>query len=134
MKNRIETLAEKLKLSKIPEALQIYLTVNFITKLLLLAKKNAILVVYNRLLKMTYFMIMIEDTLAEGLVRLFRDNVQKLYGLPESIILDRKLQFVVELTKELSRMLRIKTKLLIVFYPQTDEQMEWINCYGILGH
>ena len=134
MKNRIETLAEKLKLSKIPEALQIYLTVNFITKLLLLAKKNAILVVYNRLLKMTYFMVMIEDTLAEGLVRLFRDNVQKLYGLPESIILDRKLQFVVELTKELSRMLRIKTKLLIVFYPQTDEQMEWINCYGILGH
>jgi len=49
--------------------------VNFITKLLLLAKKNAILVVYNRLLKMTYFMVMIEDTLAEGLVRLFRDNV-----------------------------------------------------------
>ena len=134
MKNRIETLAEKLKLSKIPEALQIYLTVNFITKLLLLAKKNTILVVYNRLLKMTYFMIMIEDTLVEGLVRLFRDNVQKFYGLPESIILDRKLQFVVELTKELSRMLRIKTKLLIVFYPQTDEQMEQINCYGILGH
>ena len=52
-----------------------YLTVDFITKLLLLAEKNVILVVYDRLSKMIYFVTTTEETSAEGLVRLFRDNV-----------------------------------------------------------
>ena len=63
-----------------------------------------------------------EEMSAEELVRLFRDNVQKLHGLPENVILDRRLQFAVELTKKLNKMLDIKTKLLILFYPQTDNQ------------
>jgi len=40
--------------------------------------------------------------------------------LPESIVLDRKPQFVVEMTKELNRMLGIETKLSISYHPQTD--------------
>jgi len=35
-----------------------------------------------------------EKTSVKGLARLFRDNVWKLYGLPESIILDRGPQFI----------------------------------------
>ena len=73
MKNRTEILVGKLKLSEVLEKLWIYLTVNFITKLLLVAEKDAILVVYNRLSKMTYFVATIERTLAKGLARLFRD-------------------------------------------------------------
>ena len=34
---------------------------------------------------------------------------------------------MVELTKELNRMLGIKTKLLMAFYPQTDAQTERMN-------
>jgi len=60
-------------------------------------------------------------------VRLFRDNVWKLHRLPESVILDRRLQFVVELTKELNKILGIKIRLLIVFHPQTNGQIEQIN-------
>jgi len=75
MKNRIEILTEKLKLSEILEKLWIYLTVDFIMKLLLVARKYAILVVCDRLFKMTHFVATIKGTLAEGLVRLFRDNV-----------------------------------------------------------
>jgi len=41
----------------------------------------------------------------EELARLFRDNMWKLYRLPESVISDRKLQFVAELTKEINRIL-----------------------------
>ncbi len=52
-----------------------------------------------------------KETSAEELARLFRDNVWKLYGLLESIVSDRGLQFVVEITKELNIMLEIKTKL-----------------------
>ncbi len=57
--------------------------VNFIMKLPLVARKNVILVVYDRLSKMTYFVATMEEILAEELVQLFRDNVWKLYGLSE---------------------------------------------------
>ena len=51
----------------------------------------------------------------------------KLHGLPESMVSDRGLQFVAELTKKLNRMLEIKTKLLTSFYSQTDGQIERMN-------
>ena len=85
------------------------------------------LVVCDRLSKMMHFVATTEGTLAEGLVRLFQDNVWKLHGLPESVVSDRGPQFAVELTKELNRMLGIKTKLSTAFHPQTDGQTERIN-------
>ena len=91
MKNRTETPAGKLKLSKVPEKPWTHLTVDFITKLLVVAGKDTILVVYDRLLKMMHFVATTEETLAKGLIRLFRNNIWKLHGLPESIVLDREL-------------------------------------------
>ena len=44
-------------------------------KLLLVAGKDMILVVCDRLSKMMHFVATTEGTLAEELVRLFRDNV-----------------------------------------------------------
>jgi len=52
-----------------------YLTVDFIIKLLLVAGKNAILVVCDRLSKITNFVATTEETSAEGLARLFKDNM-----------------------------------------------------------
>jgi len=127
MKNRTEEPVGKLKLSKVPKKPWIHLTVDFITKLPVVAGKDAILVVCNQLSKMTHFVAMTEGMSAEELARLFWDNVWKLHGLPESIVLDRGPQFAVELTRELNRMLGIKTKLSTVFHPQTDRQMERMN-------
>ena len=76
---------------------------------------------------MTHFVATTEGTLAEGLARLLWDNVWKLHGLPESVVSDRGPQFAAELTKELNRMLGIKTKLSTAFHPQTDRQTERIN-------
>ena len=75
MKNRTETSAGKLKLSEIPEKPWTHLTVDFITKLLVVAGKDAVLVVCDRLLKMTYFVVIIEGMSAERLEKLFRNNV-----------------------------------------------------------
>ena len=127
MKNRTEEPAGKLKLSEVPQKTWTHLIVDFITKLLVVAGKDAVLVVCDRLSKMTHFVATMEGTLAEGLARLFRDNVWKLHGLPESVVLDRGPQFAAELTKELNRMLGIKTKLSTVFHPQIDGQTEWMN-------
>ena len=85
MKNRIEALIEKLMVNKVLEKPQIYLTVDLITKLSLVVKKNIILVVYNELFKMAHFIVTTEEILVEGLVRLFKNNVWKLYGLLESM-------------------------------------------------
>ena len=61
------------------------------------------------------------------MVKLFRDNVWKLYGLPESVISDRGPQFAAGLTKELNKILGIETKLSTAYYPQTDGQTERTN-------
>ena len=91
IKNRIEALARKLKLSKVLEKLWIYLIVEFITKLLLVAEKDVILVVCDRLSKIIYFVVITEGTLVEELAILFRDNVWKLHGLLESMVSDKGL-------------------------------------------
>ena len=127
MKNKTEALTEKLKLSKVSEKPWTHLIIDFITKLPLVAGKDAILVVCNKLSKITYSVTTTEETTAEGLVRLFRDNVWKLHRLLESMVLDRGPQFTVELTKELNKMLEIEMKLSTSFHPQTDSQMEKMN-------
>ena len=101
--------------------------VNFITKLLLVARKNAILVVCNRLLKIAHFVVIAEEISVEGLARLFRNSIWKLHKLPKSVISDRRLQFAVELIKKLNKIWGIETKLLTLFYSQTDSQMERMN-------
>ena len=93
-----------------------HLIVNFITKLLIVVEKNTVLVIYNRLSKMIYFVTTIEKTLVKKLARLFRNNVWKLHRLPESIISDRGLQFAVKLTKKLNKMLKIEIRLSTVFH------------------
>jgi len=80
-----------------------------------------ILVVCDRLSKIVHFVATTEEMTVKGLARLFRDNVWKLHRLPESVISDREPQFVAELTKELNKMLGIKTRLSTAFHPQIDE-------------
>ena len=68
-----------------------------------------------------------EKTLVEGLARLFRDNMQKLHRLPKSIISGRKPQFIVELMRELNKILEIENKISTAFYSQTNRQTEMVN-------
>jgi len=96
-------------------------------KLPLAQEYDSILVVVDRLTKIVHFISITEKTLAEGLARLFRDNVWKLHRLPESIISDRGPQFATGLIRELNEILEIKSKLSTAFHPQTDGQMERVN-------
>jgi len=127
MKNRTKEVAGKLKLGEVPEKPWTHISVYFITKLLMVAGKDAILVVCDRLSKIMHFVATTEGTTVEGLARLFRDNMWRLHSLPESVISDRGLQFAAELTKELNRMLGVQMKLSTAFYPQTDGQTEHMN-------
>ena len=127
MKNRAEIPAGKLRPNQVPERPWQHILVDFITKLPVSKGHDSILVVCDRFSKMSHFVATTEKTTAEGLVRLFRDNVWKLHGLPESVILDRGLQFAAGMTKELNKMLGIETKLSIAYHPETDGQTERTN-------
>ena len=71
MKNRMEELAGKLKLGEIPKKLWSHLIVDFITKLLIVAGKDVILVMCDRLSKMAHFVATTEGMSVEELARLF---------------------------------------------------------------
>jgi len=75
MKNRTEEVAGKLRLGEVLEKLWTHILVDFITKLLVVAGKDAILVVCDRLSKIMHFVATTEGMMAEGLARLFRDNM-----------------------------------------------------------
>jgi len=123
-KNRTEQPAGKLMPNFIPDKAWTHISADFITKLPLAMGYDSILVVVDQFTKIAYFVPTIEKTTAEGLAQLFRDNVWWLHGLPKSIISDRGLQFAAGLIRELNELLGIRTKLSMVFHPQTDRQKE----------
>jgi len=126
-KNRSEAPAGKLMPNAIPEKPWSHISADFITKLPLAQGYDAILVVYDRFSKMAHFIATMEKTSAEGLAKLFRDQVWKLHSLPESIISDRGVQFAAGMMKELNNLLGIQTKLSTAYHPQMDGQTERIN-------
>ena len=74
-KNHVEAPAEKLIPNMIPEKLWRHISADFITKLPLAQEYNVILVVYDWFTKMAHFIATTEKTSAEGLARLFQDQV-----------------------------------------------------------
>jgi len=126
-KNQSEVPAEKLMPNAILEKPWSHILADFITKLPLVQGYNAILVVCDHFSKIVHFIATTEKMSAEGLAKLFWDHIWKLHGLPESIISDREVQFVVGIIKELNNLLGIQKKLSIVYHPQMDGQTERIN-------
>ena len=74
-KNCTEALAKKLIFNTVPEKPWSYIIADFITKLPLAQEYDVILVVYDRMMKMVYFVSTTKKTSAEGVARLFQDNV-----------------------------------------------------------
>jgi len=72
MKDRTEVPTEKIMANDVLKRPWI---VDFITKLLLVVEKDAILVVCNRLSKIVYFVTITKRMSAERLVQLFRDKI-----------------------------------------------------------
>jgi len=126
-KNQSEAPAGKLMPNAIPEKPWSHISADFITKLPLAQRYDVILIVCDRFSKMVHFIATMERTSAEGLARLFRDQVWKLHRLPESIVSDREVQFVAGMIKELNNLLGIQTKLSTAYHPQTDGQTERVN-------
>jgi hypothetical protein len=88
---------------------------------------DSIFVVVDRFTKMIHAVPTTTEVTSEGVACLFRDNVWKLHGLPEKVILDRGPQSASKMMRELNRLLGIKTATSTAYHPQTDGQMEWTD-------
>jgi len=60
-------------------------------------------------------------------VRIYRDNIWKIHGIPKKIISDRGPQFASTFIEELCKALGIKRAMSMAYHPQTNSQTERIN-------
>ena len=112
-----------LYLLPIPEQRWKDVSIDFITGLPDVNGRNTILTVIDRLSKERHYIACTaskEGTSAEATAGLLIEGVFRLYGLPDSIVSDRRPQFVADVWKSFYRRLGINSKLSTVFHPEID--------------
>ncbi len=83
-----------------------------------------IIIVVDSVFKKVHFILTQTMVTTEGATRLFLYYIWKLHCLPNCIISNRKLQFIILFTKELYCLLRVEIAMFIAWYPQIDSQTE----------
>jgi hypothetical protein len=106
---------------------------DFITKLLELkelinnAQHDSILIITDRLIKFGYFLPYRKSSITKKLVYIFLRRIVANYKFLKKMILDRDKLFILKFWQALTAKIGTRAKLLIVFHPQTDGQIERIN-------
>ena len=81
----------------------------------------------DKLTKQGYFIVCIEEILAEDVVRLYIKKVFIRYKALSKIILDKDLRFILVFQEVFLAEQGVKVVTLIVYYLQTDGQIERLN-------
>jgi len=63
----------------------------------------------------------------EGIVKIYRDDIWKLHGIPRKILSNRGPQFASKFMEEFTKVLGTKRQLSTAYHPQTDGQTKRIN-------
>ncbi|CAI7932609.1 unnamed protein product, partial [Closterium sp. NIES-54] len=85
---------------------------------------NAILVVVDRLSKMSHFIPTHTTVTAPETARLFFDHIVRLHGLPSTIISDRDPRFLSNFWQSLFKLHGTRLKFSTAYHPETDGQTE----------
>ncbi|GFR52906.1 hypothetical protein Agub_g15551 [Astrephomene gubernaculifera] len=88
---------------------------------------DAVLVLVDRLTKMTHLAPTTTACTAEQTARLFFDNVVRLHGVPANVVSDRGPQFASKFWAALGELLSMRVNLSTAYHPQTDGQTERVN-------
>jgi len=113
--------------NEVPEKPWKTISMDFITDLPKSEGYDAILVVIDRLTKMSDFIPCHKDMNARQFAKSFIKEIFRLHGLPKDIITDRGTIFTSDLWKETTKLLGIERRLSTAFHPQTDGQTERTN-------
>ena len=111
----------------VPQSRWTDISYDFITELPKSNGYDAILVVVDRLTKMSHFIPTTTKVDAEGTALLFRQHVWKHHGTPERTVSDRGTVFNSKFLKALYELLGIKPLMSTAYHPQTDGQTERVN-------
>ena len=106
------------------------IAMDFITDLPISDGYDTVLVVIDRLTKMSHFIPCKKSLDARQFATLFLKEIIRLHGIPRDIITDRGSLFTSDLWKGITEKLGIERRLSTAFHPQTDGQTERTN--GIL--
>ena len=90
-------------------------------------KHDAILVVVDRLTKMSHFIPCHKTDSASKLAHYFIRDIVRLHGLPDTIVSDRGTTFRSRFWNTLCQTLKISTNYSTAFHPQSDGQTERVN-------
>jgi len=88
---------------------------------------DTVLVVIDRLTKMSHFFPCSMDLDARQFANLFMKEIVRLHGLPHDIITDRGTLFTPDLWKETTGKVGIERRLSMAFHPETEGQIERTN-------
>ena len=88
---------------------------------------NSILVIVDRLTKMSLFIPTTTNLTADELARLFVQHVFSKHGVPSDLVSDRGSEFTSNFWKSLGKLLNMKLNFSTAFHPQTDGQTERTN-------
>ena len=88
---------------------------------------NAIAVIVNWFMKMIWLKTTTMNIFSEDIMKIYRDKIWKLHGVPRKILSNWGPQFVSKFMEEFTKALGTTKQLSIPYHPQTDSQMEWIN-------
>ncbi|KAJ4802427.1 polyprotein [Rhynchospora pubera] len=113
----------------IPEKVWDCITMDFIEGLPISEGKNVIFVVVDRLTKYAHFMALSHPYSAQGVAKIFMENICKLHGVPSSIVSDRDPVFTSQFWKGIFKQLGTTLHYSTAYHPQTDGQSERVNQY-----
>ena len=88
---------------------------------------SVIQVVVDRLTKFVYFLPVKHPYTIVSIAKLFLDNIVKLHGLPQSIVIDRDTVFVSHFWKELFKLYKVNLNFTTAYHPKYDGQTERVN-------
>ena len=112
---------------KIPQRLWQEISIDIIGPLPRLNRIDAIVVIIDQFMKMIRLKVTTTSISSEGIVKIYKDNIWKLHGVPGKILSDWGPQFASRFMEEFMKTLGTKRQLSTAYHPQTDGQMERIN-------
>ena len=110
-----------------PESHWDTISVDFIVELPESHGYDAIMNVVDSVSKVSHFILTHTTITALGAACLFLAHIWKLHELLKQVVSNQGLQFIVELMRELYRLLVIKLADTMAYYPQGDRQTEQVN-------
>jgi len=100
---------------------------DFVEGLPRLGGKDCILVIVDWFTKFSHFIGLSYPFTAQEVARVFLDNVVKMHGVPQSMVLNRDKVFTSSFWRELLKSLGTKPHMSTAYHPQTDGQSKRVN-------